>query len=155
MKLSGLLFLSLIIFFTSCINSNGVYERMAFFPKHQWSSTEKPAFNFEVTDTTSLYRMYFVIRHTDAYHFKNIWLNITVKAPDTTIVIKREFTLADNEKWLGNTVDDIVEQRIPFEKSNIPVPLKKGNYTFTLQQVMREDPLLNVMNAGIRVEKVE
>jgi hypothetical protein len=33
--------------------------------------------------------------------------------------------------------------------------LKKGMYTFTLQHVMREDPLQYVMNAGIRVEKVE
>ena len=153
MKLTGLIIIVL-VFFSSC-TTNGVYERMAFFPKHEWSSNQKESFNFEVTDTLSSYRLYLVFRHTDAYRWKNIWVNITLKAPDTTYTLKREFTLADNEKWHGTTVDDIVDQRIPFEKSNIPVPLKKGMYTFTLQHVMREDPLQHVMNAGIRVEKVE
>jgi hypothetical protein len=31
---------------------------------------------------------------------------------------------------------------------------KKGDYTFTLEQIMREDPLKNVLNAGLRIEKV-
>jgi gliding motility-associated lipoprotein GldH len=153
MKLSGIVFLTALAF-TSCTTGN-VYERMSFFSKHEWSSANKPSFNFEVTDTTALYRLYFVMRHTDAYHWNNIWVTLTVKSPDTTLAVKREFVLADNNKWNGTIVDDIVEQRIPFDKSNNPVPLKKGSYTFTLQQVMREDPLLNVLNAGIRVEKVQ
>lgn len=74
-----------------------------------------------------------------------------VKDPDTTYTVKREFTLANNTQWLGTGMDDIIEQRIPFDSK--PFPLKKGMYTFTLQQVMREDPLQNVMAAGIRVEK--
>jgi hypothetical protein len=36
-----------------------------------------------------------------------------------------------------------------------PVKLKKGEYTFTLQENMREEPLQFVLNAGIRVEKVK
>lgn len=153
MKLSGIVFLAALAF-SSC-STNNVYERMSFFSKHEWSSANKPSFNFEVTDTTALYRLYLVIRHTDAYHWNNIWVTLTVKSPDTTLAVKREFVLADNNKWHGTVVDDIVEQRIPFDKSNNPVPLKKGSYTFTLQQVMREDPLQNVLNAGIRVEKVQ
>jgi gliding motility-associated lipoprotein GldH len=142
-------------FLCSCTETNGVYERMAFFPKHEWSSQQKESFDFEVTDTAASYRLYFVIRHTDAYNWNNIWVNIEIKAPDTSYIIKRPFDLADNKKWFGTVVDDIVDQRIPFNENNIPVPLKKGKYTFTLQQVMREDPLLHVLNAGIRVEKAE
>jgi gliding motility-associated lipoprotein GldH len=153
MKLTGFIIIAL-VFFSSC-TTNGVYERMSFFPKHEWNSNQKQSFNFEVTDTLSTYRLYLVLRHTDAYRWKNIWVNIQLKAPDTTYTIKREFILADNEKWHGTTVDDIIDQRIPFQKNNMPVPLKKGMYTFTLQHVMREDPLQHVMNAGIRVEKVE
>jgi gliding motility-associated lipoprotein GldH len=154
MKLSGFIFLA-VLTLTGCVRTNDVYEKMYFFPKHEWSSNVKPSFNFEVADTTAMYRLYFVIRHSDAYHFNNIWVNLSVKSPDSTIVIKREFTLADAQKWHGTTIDDIVEQRIPFDKNNTPVPLKKGNYTFTLQQAMREDPLQRVLNAGIRVEKVQ
>ncbi len=154
MKLTGLITLAALVFLTAC-TTNCVYEKMVFFPEHEWKSSEKHSFNFEVTDTVSTYRFYLVLRHTDAYRWNNIWVNIALKAPDTTYTIKREFILADNQKWHGTTVDDIVDQRIPFNTTNVPVPLKKGMYTFTLQHVMREDPLQHVLNAGIRVEKAE
>ena len=70
-----------------------------------------------------------------------------------TYTIKREFPLADNTKWLGTGMDDIIEHRITF--NTLPIHLKKGNYTFSLQQIMREDPLQHVLNAGIRVEKAK
>jgi len=155
MKLKTAIIIATFSFLLSCTHSNGVYERMAFFPKHEWDSQQKQSFDFEVTDTAALYRIYFVIRHTDAYSWNNIWVNIDFKAPDTSYTLKREFVLADNRKWHGTITDDIVDQRIPFNQNNIPTPLKKGKYTFTLQHIMREDPLQHVMNAGIRVEKVE
>jgi gliding motility-associated lipoprotein GldH len=155
MKPGSIIIAFILSCFISCTPSNGVYERMAFFPKHEWSSKQKESFDFEVTDTAASYRMYLVLRHTDAYNWSNIWLTIEIKAPDTSYIIKRPFDLADNQKWFGTVVDDIVDQRIPFNQNNSPVPLKKGKYTFTLQQVMREDPLQHVLNAGIRVEKAE
>ncbi len=49
-------------------------------------------------------------------------------------------------------MDDIFDHRIRLTQA--PIKLKMGNYTFTIQQAMREDPLPYVLNAGIRVEKV-
>lgn len=155
MKLKVVIIIAAFALFASCTQTNGVYERMSFFSKHEWSTKQKESFDFEVTDTAASYRLYLVLRHTDAYNWNNIWVNIEFKAPDTAYTIKREFVLADNRKWHGTMVDDIVDQRIPFNQNNIPTPLKKGKYTFTLQQVMREDPLQHVLNAGIRVEKIE
>ncbi|RFM25931.1 gliding motility lipoprotein GldH [Deminuibacter soli] len=129
-----------------------VYEKLAFFPKHEWVNTHQPAFTFEITDTAHPYQLFFVMRHSDAYRYRNIWLNIQVKDPDSTYNFTREFKLADGEKWLGTGMDDIYEHRIPF--ANGAHLLKKGDYTFTLSQIMREDTLGNVLNAGIRVEKV-
>lgn len=130
-----------------------VYEKMAFFPKHEWVSTNKPSFTFHIQDTAQPYQLFFVIRHADAYQYRNIWLNIQVKDPDSTYSVTREFKLADGEKWLGTGMDDIYEHRIPF--ANGAHILKKGDYTFTLSQIMREDTLSNVLNAGIRVERVQ
>lgn len=77
-----------------------------------------------------------------------------VKGPKDTVIIRREFILANNKKgWLGSGMDDVFEHRIPF--NNKPTPMYKGAYTFTLQQDMREDPLNHILNAGIRVEKVK
>jgi len=112
----------------------------------------KPTFIFNIEDTAARYNIFVVLRHTDAYHFNNLWLNITTIAPkDTAQNQQVKLLLADNAKWLGVAMDDVIESRILITK--FPVKLKAGNYTFTLQQIMREDPLQNVLQAGIRVEK--
>ena len=51
-------------------------------------------------------------------------------------------------------MDDIYEHRIPLTPVGMPFRFRKpGEYTFTIEQVMREDPLENVMNVGLRIEK--
>jgi gliding motility-associated lipoprotein GldH len=136
--------------FVSC-NTLDVFEKTVPFTKHEWKSGDAPSFTFDISDTTALYNMYAVIRHEDNYRYQNIWLTIQVKTPDTTYTIKQEFPLTNNNKWAGTAMDDIIEHRMPLNAA--PIGLKKGTYTFTLQQIMREDPLPHVLNAGIRVEK--
>ncbi|MBG9375844.1 gliding motility lipoprotein GldH [Panacibacter sp. DH6] len=146
-----LLFLLIAVCFSACDTIN-IYEKTKAFPKHAWSSKEKLSFNFTITDTTAPYNIFAVLRHEDAYHFNNIWLSVTTINPEKKTDNQRiELKLGDNNKWFGNAMDDIIEQRILLTK--FPVKLKAGEYTFTLQQIMREDPLPNMLNAGIRVEK--
>lgn len=155
MRLHYIIILAGIFVFTSCADINlNVFEKTMPFATHAWSSKEKPQFNFTVTDTAARYNIFVVLRHTDAYHFNNIWLNIYTTAPgDTAKTQQLNLQLGDNSKgWLGAAMDDIIEHRILITKN--PVPLRKGAYTFSLEQIMREDPLQNIMNAGIRVEKV-
>jgi gliding motility-associated lipoprotein GldH len=154
---SSLIKLVLVVFLAggqaSC-ETIDIYEKTVAFPNHNWKSAERPSFTFEITDTTTLYNIFLVLRHEDAYSYNNIWVNLTVKGPADTITIRREFILGNNRKgWLGSGMDDIFEHRIPF--NNKPTPLRKGKYVFTLQQDMREDPLDYVMNAGVRVEKAK
>ena len=149
--------LRFIIFFSSLFLAScdtvSVYEKIASFPAFKWETTNKPTFNFTITDTTALYNIYIVIRHEDAYHFNNLWLNVTTKAPGTAPVNQQlELVLANNGRgWLGSGLDDIFTHRVRITQS--PIKLKKGDYQFTLQQIMRENPLQSVLDAGIRVEK--
>lgn len=143
----------LIIGLGSC-QTIDVYEKTEAFITHSWASSERPSFTFEITDTTSLYNIFFVLRHEDAYNYNNIWVNLTVKSPVDVVTIRREFILGNNRQgWLASGMDDIFEHRIPFNDK--PAPLHAGKYTFTLQQDMREDPLEHILNAGIRVEKAK
>lgn len=130
-----------------------VYEKTEAFGRHAWSSNNKPTFAFTIVDTSVPYNIYAVIRHTDAYHWNNVWLSVTTISPgDTPRTQQVNLKLGDNTKgWLGTGMDDIIEHRILLTR--YPVKLKKGNYNFILQQIMREDPLQNVVNVGIRVEK--
>ncbi|MEP6846386.1 MAG: gliding motility lipoprotein GldH [Panacibacter sp.] len=129
-----------------------VYEQTKAFPSHSWVGKEKLSFNFSITDTTALYNIFAVIRHEDAYHFNNLWLNVTTITPDKTVTEQKvNLLLGNNNGWLGTNMDDIVEHRVLLTK--FPVKLKAGQYNFSIQQIMREDPLQNMLNAGIRVEK--
>ncbi|MBS1730405.1 MAG: gliding motility lipoprotein GldH [Bacteroidetes bacterium] len=145
------IYFSLIVF-TGCHSFNA-YEYTTPFPKHNWPTSEKVTAHFINTDTAAFYNIFAVIRHTGAYHFNNIWVNISTKAPaDTTTSQQLNLKLANNSQgWLGTYFDDIIEHRIQINP--FPVKLKEGEYTFTLQQIMREDPLQEMMNAGIRIEK--
>jgi gliding motility-associated lipoprotein GldH len=149
------------IIFTVCLmltlwscNKLDNFERTVFFPEHQWSGKNQPSFQFEIKDTVSKYNIYVVIRHEDAYHYNNLWINVITKAPnENPITQKVNLQLANNSTgWLGSGMDDVFDHRIRI--TNSPILLKKGLYQFSLQQIMREDPLPAILNAGIRVEKI-
>ena len=131
-----------------------LYEKTVAIPNHEWKSSYKPEFDFTIQDTTALYQAYLVIRHTEKYNYNNIWLNYYFQAPgDTLRKESREFQLATNDKgWLGTGMDDIYEHRIKLT-SNADKVNRAGTYKFILENIMREDPLKEVLNVGIRIEK--
>jgi len=131
-----------------------VYEKTAPLPRHEWQSSNSLPFTFDIQDSTSYYNFYFVIRHTESYHYNNIWINLNFAFPNQKPRTQRfNIELANaNNGWLGTAMDDIIEQRLLINKQ--PLRLQPGTYQFTIQQIMREDPLQNVLNAGLRVEKV-
>lgn len=148
---------SCIVLFTSYIffscTTIDLYEKAVAIPGHEWKSSFKPSFDFTIKDTASPYRLFLVLRHNEKYNFNNIYVNVYVKGPgqDTVQKIQQDLVLATNEKgWLGTGMDDIYDHRIQLGPDQ---SLKAGNYTFTIEQIMREDPLENVLNVGLRIEK--
>lgn len=142
----------------SCTRTN-LFEKTAVIPGHSWKSSFKPSFTFTITDTTAPYTIYLIIRHNDRYSFNNIYVNLYAKGPgqDTAQVVPYDMRLGTDESgWLGSGMDDIYEHRHPVTPRSPDKAFyfrKPGEYTFTLEQIMRQDPLENVLNAGIRVEK--
>ena len=143
-------------FFTSCTTVD-LYEKSVTIPGHSWKNSYKPSFTFTIKDTAAGYGLYVILRHNDKYNFNNIYINLHTKQPgqDSTQVARYPLELATNEKgWLGTGMDDIYEHRIPLTPTGQKVYFKKpGEYTFTIEQIMREDPLNNVLNVGLRIEK--
>lgn len=137
-----------------CIQIN-LFEKQAAIPSQSWAYDFSPAFNFEIKDTTSRFLIYVTIRHTDLYQFNNIWLRIGSKAPgDSARYQNINLQLATSNAWDGTGMDDIYEVRKLISPG--PVSFRKaGDYTFTISQIMRENPLKYIMNVGIRLEKVD
>ena len=148
--------LTAIVVITSCNWTTGVFEKNIPFDNHEWPSALKPDIVFEISDTVSLYNIYIVLRHTDAYHFNNIYVRATVREPGEEKGRSGDYDLqlATNGKgWIGTAMDDIYDARLLVQpKTRFR---KSGIYHITLEQLMREDPLKNVLSAGLRVERVQ
>ncbi|MFN2458585.1 MAG: gliding motility lipoprotein GldH [Chitinophagaceae bacterium] len=147
---------SVILCFSAC-NTIDLYEKVIPIPKHQWQSKFKPVFRFNIKDTVVPYQLFLVLRHTEKYNYNNVWINLYTISPGSKVPSKApyELQLATNEKgWLGAGMDDIYEHRIALTRLNENLYFKKrGEYVFTIEHLMREDPLENVMNIGLRIEK--
>jgi len=143
--------ISFVLLLASCTPVD-MYEKTVTIPEHAWKSSFQPSFEFIITDSTTPYNVFLVMRHTEKYNFNNIYINLHVTEPgqDTAVIIRRDLILANNEGWLGAGMDDIYEVRLPLAER---YPLKTGKYKFTIEQIMREDPLDNVLNAGLRLER--
>jgi len=142
----------------ACTLPSDVFEKDVVVPGQQWESSFKPRIEFTIKeqDTSYLYNIYLVLRHSDAYNYNNIWIQGTVREPgDTSAKSQRyDLTLATNDKgWLGSGMDDIYEHRVLIQPETKFT--KPGTYSFTLEQIMREDPLRHVLNVGVRVEKAK
>ena len=154
---------SYILFLTSYIISScttiDLYEKSVTIPGHSWKAGYKPAFTFTIKDTSSAYQLFLILRHNDKYNFNNIYINLDTQQPghDSLQSARYDLRLATNEKgWLASGMDDIYEHRIPLTPMGQQFYFRKpGNYTFSIVQIMRENPLNNVLNAGLRIEKKE
>ena len=146
------------IIFSACSTAD-LYEKSVTIPAHAWKSSYRPEFPFTIKDTSASYELFLVLRHSDRYHFNNIYIDLSVKTPgaDSAKIIRCDLRLAnDINGWLGSGMDDIFEHRISLNRQLVEnsISLRQpGDYLFSVAQVMREDPLEQVYNVGLRIEK--
>src|SRR5205809_6903815 len=72
----------------SCTQTD-VFEKNTVIPKYQWQSNYIASGNFLIKDTAAAYDIYVVLRHTDAYKYNNIWLNIGLQPPGDSVYTQK------------------------------------------------------------------
>ena len=152
------LFLSvaLLLVAASCTLNTGVFEKNVPIEKQVWPASFVPDIAFDIQDTASLYNIFIVLRHTDAYNYNNLYLRAAVRMPGDAKPKTGDYDLilATNDKgWLGTAMDDIYESRLLIQPRTRFTAT--GVYHFAIQQLMREDPLQHVLSVGLRVEKIK
>lgn len=144
---------ALLLLIGSCTQIE-LYEKNTAIPKFAWQQNFSANGEFMITDTIAAYSIYLVLRHTDAYQYNNIWLNVGLQPPgDSMHFQKVNLQLGDDANgWEGTGMNDIWELRKLLNGE--PRRFKRaGKYSFTITQVMRDNPLLQVISAGLRLEK--
>lgn len=141
---------------SGCLPS-AYYQKVYSIPDAGWTYDFRPVYKFEISDTSAQYRTYFVIKHTDAYKYSNIWLIMKTKKPGASEyeLTRVEVPLAQQDgKWLGRGMGELWEQRIPLTFYNQPQSFSQtGTYEVMFEQNMRDNPLQEVLQVGFRVEK--
>lgn len=152
----ALAFLFSLFFLHACKNID-VFEKNISIPNMLWQNSFNATGSFNITDTGSNYNVYIVLRHTDAYLYNNIWLNVGLQSPGDSALQFQKINLSlgnDAQGWNGVGMNDIWEVRILI--SGKPKPfIKAGVYNFSVGQLMRDNPLQHIISAGLRLEKAK
>ena len=74
-----------VLTFINACQTKQLYEQNTIYPNHSWASKQVNEYSFTITDTSAAYNVFFVIRHHNAYHYKNIFIQLNTTSPDNTI----------------------------------------------------------------------
>lgn len=143
----------LVSIFASCGDTVTVVDSNFELDNRNWSYTEKVRVPVNIEDAGIPYNIYLNLRHTSDYKYSNIFLLIHVIGPDGKKTTERkEFKLAlPDGEWLGSGSGNMYSYQLMI-RENYRFQLK-GKYTIELEQNMRDNPLDQITDAGIRVEK--
>ncbi|MEO6148607.1 MAG: gliding motility lipoprotein GldH [Mucilaginibacter sp.] len=141
------LILLYIVFAAGCADPGAVLDRNVELPGHNWSYANKLKYDIKIDDETALYNLYFNLRVTGGYKYSNIFVIFNHGKGKT----RYEFKLANPDgEWLGAGAGNLYAYRFPL-RTQYKFPAK-GTYHFEIEQNMRDNPLHEVSDAGLRVE---
>ena len=148
-------FLLFTFYLTACLPSP-YYQKQESLPQNVWPYNFKPKFTIDITDTIANYKAYFLIQHTQAYPYNNLWLWVYIKTPGDSTIKKARINVPLAEatgKWLGRGMGEIWEQRMPIDLGDSIKFNRAGTYEISLEQNMRINPLPEILHVGLRLEK--
>lgn len=138
---------------TSCTDT-ALMDRNVAIADRLWHYDDQPSVSAHITDTTGRYNVYLNLRHTPDYRYANIFVLVHQRYPDGSDTTERfELRLAEPDgRWLGQGSGSVYMHQ-QLIKANVRFP-DTGKYVFTLEQHMRENPLPEVTDVGIRIAPV-
>lgn len=149
-----LYYLSVCLFamaFYSCSDPGAVIDNNTALPNKVWPYNNRIGYSFKIDDVNAHYNLYINLRVTGDYKYSNMFVLVS-DAVKKNSVARYELKLARPDgQWLGKGSGNLYSFRIPF-KFNYKFPAA-GTYYIRIEQNMRDNPLHNVSDVGLRVEK--
>lgn len=137
----------------ACQNPNVLVDENQSINKARWTYVNPIKIKVPIVDTAAAYTLFINLRHTEDYAYSNIFIRIKQGNPNKTQTVwRKEYTLANLDgEWLGTGSGNLrSHQLVLFKNHHFPHP---GTYVFELEQNMRDNPLKEVSDIGLRVEK--
>ncbi|TGE14678.1 gliding motility lipoprotein GldH [Hymenobacter elongatus] len=146
--------LGMLLSLASC-DQNQVFEQNLDLDKYVWTVQQKPAFTFDIQDTTQRYDIYFNVRNQSVYGYYNLYVKHTLQEPSGKRVsqLLHQMLLMDPQTGepRGQGSGDIFDhQFLALRQQQFH---QTGTYKIILEQYMRQDQLPGIMAVGVRVAK--
>lgn len=142
----------IILGLASCTN-HAIFDQNIPIKDRAWTYDQNPSFNVHIQDSSAKYNVYINLRHSSDYDYSNIYVLLSEKGSklkDTSY--RKEIQLAQLDgRWLGKSAASLYEIEY-LAKENFTFP-DTGLYNFSIEQNMRENPLKNIADIGIKVVK--
>ena len=147
------LFFILMLSLAACRPSY-LFDEEKTIPNGQWAYRDTLDFKFNVSDTTSVYNILVDFVYADSFPNQNIYVKFYTLFPDGRRLSKPlSFDFFDPiGNPAGKCSSDECRAQIAIQQNAFFQ--KAGDYTITLEQFGRIDPLPGIKKVGLSVEKV-
>ena len=125
-------------------------------PNHNWSYINRVKFDVKIDDASKPYNLYLNLRVGGTYKYSNIFILLkqTSANKQKVATTRYEFKMANTDgEWLGSGSGNLYSYQLPL-RTQYKFPVA-GTYHFEIEQNMRDNPLHDVSDVGLRVEKVQ
>lgn len=152
-KLKTLLIFAIAIFAISC-NENRIFEEhKSEFSNYRWEKSNKIEFHPQITDNEQNYQIYAAIRHVYGFQLKSVKINLEITSPSGKKSNKKyDLQVFKNaNEYISDCAGDycdlevLIEDNFKFKET--------GKYTYSVSHEMKVNPIPNVMQVGLIVDK--
>ena len=151
MRVSPLLSLFLLLFFSSC-GKDYIYKEYIELDVSGWTYDKPVVFNFEIKDTSKVYDLLLDVEHLDTFAFENAYVKVLTTFPDGKVT-EQQLSLelaAKNGKWNGNCSSGKCDLLIGLQQGAIFAGT--GKYKVSFEQYGRNPVLKGILKLGFLVE---
>ena len=143
------------LFLSSCSDPNALVDKSTEIDNHNWSYANLVKYDVTIDNPQIEYNICLNLRVTGDYRYSNLFILFHQSGPALNPKTTRfEFKLANQDgEWLGTGSGNLYSYQVPF-LTHYKFPAK-GVYHFAIEQNMRDNPLHEVSDVGLRVEKAE
>lgn len=137
---------------SGCTDPNAIIDQNASIGNLNWSYANKVKYDVKIDDPSTPYNIDINLRVTGNYRYSNIFMLVRRNGPGLNSTTRFELKLAAQDgRWLGTGSGNLYSFQVPII-TNFKFPAK-GTYHFEIEQNMRDNPLREVSDVGLRVEK--
>jgi gliding motility-associated lipoprotein GldH len=143
-----------VLFLNSCSDPGMVIDQNTPISNRNWSYANRIKNSVKIDDPAVLYNVYLNLRVTGEYKYSNIFVLVHRNGPKLKGVTRYEVKLANPDgQWLGQGSGNLYSYQVSI-LTNYKFP-EKGTYSFEIEQNMRDNPLHEVNDVGLRLEKAK